>query len=80
MITPRLLDMYEVKLASMGFGAIYRDTIRMMLKGYTNKQIGGYLGVTDKAIKCRCTKMYKKVGAYNKVDFFNKLSDHLVYK
>lgn len=80
MITPKLIDMYEVKLAAMGFSLVHRETIRMMLKGYTHKQTAGYLHVSEKTIKARCTKMYKTVGAYNKVDFFVKLADHLIYR
>lgn len=77
MITPRLIDDYEIKLSKIGFSAIFRDTIRLMLKGYPNKQVAQCLNVTEKTIKARCTKMYKTVGAKNKIDFFNKLEEHL---
>lgn len=42
---------------------------RLLLCGYSNKEIAKVLGKTEKTIKFHCTRIYKESGAKSRLDF-----------
>lgn len=72
MITKELLEANTQKLKNLGINQIHLETIRYMALAFTNKEIANKLCVSEKAVKFRCTFLFKKLKARNRVDFLNK--------
>jgi len=64
----------EMKLKEIGFSKRERECFLYLLKGFTYKEIGEALGLSDRTIEVYVKNMRIKVGASSRKDLVEKIT------
>ncbi len=76
-IPPSLLHLLENRVAGNDLTLREQGVLQLLVRGWSNKQIGDHLGIAEKTVRIHLSSIFSKLGASNRTGSVNRVTERI---